>query len=471
VRGAALTQSPWIQQLEHIVGKANLFLPGADDFEKYEQDETEDLRFAPQVVVCPSSTDQVRRIVRVARSERLPIVPRGGGTGLSGGALATQGGILLSLERMNRLIEIDEQNLFAVVEPGVVTQHFQEAVEEQGLFYPPDPASRGSCTIGGNVAENAGGPRALKYGVTKDYVYGVKVVTAEGEIVSFGGKLLKDVAGYNMVQLFVGSEGTLGVITEITLRLIPLPRFRRTLLAPFDSLANAAAAVPAIMSRGIVPCALEFMERDCLRAIADHLGRPIRFSDQAAVLLIEVDGNHENVLDADVIAIAAVLENFRAEDCYVAESSTQQNEIWDIRRAAGEAVKAISAYKEIDTVVPRTSLPELVKGVHGICDHWGLRVICYGHAGDGNIHCNILKAGVSDRVWNHELHRAIEEIFRMTVELGGSISGEHGIGYVQKRYLHLAKNRHEIELFRRVKAALDPDGIMNPNKLLPDEDS
>ena len=463
-----LDQSSWIRQLEKIVGGSGMLLPGADNFEKYERDETEDLRFTPQAVVCPSTTAQVQAVVAMARAEHLTIVPRGGGTGLSGGALATRGGILLSLERMNRLIEIDEQNMFAVVEPGILTQQFQEAVEERKLFYPPDPASRGSCTIGGNVAENAGGPRALKYGVTKDYVYGVKVVTADGEIVSFGGKLLKDVAGYNMVQLFVGSEGTLGVLTEITMRLIPLPRYRRTLLAPFASLSDAAAAVPAIMSQGIIPCALEFMERDCLKAIEDHLGRSIRFSDHAAVLVIEVDGNHESILDSDIAAIAEILEQFRADECYVAESMAQQNEIWDIRRAAGEAVKSISAYKEEDTVVPRSRLPELVKGVHDICDHWGLRVICYGHAGDGNIHCNILKAGVSDHVWNHELYRAIEEIFRLTVSLGGSISGEHGIGFVQKRYLHIARNPHEIELFRRVKSVFDPFGIFNPDKLLPD---
>ncbi|MCX6600486.1 MAG: FAD-binding protein [bacterium] len=458
----------WVQQLEQIVGAEYTLLPGTDDFAKYEQDETEDLRFAPQVVVRPATTEQVRQIVLLANAERLPIVPRGGGTGLSGGALATRGGILLSLERMNRLIEIDERNMFAVVEPGLITQHFEEAVEARGLFYPPDPASRGSCTIGGNVAENAGGPRALKYGVTKDYVCGLKIVTADGKIVSFGGKLLKDVAGYNMVQLFVGSEGKLGIITEITLRLIPLPRFRRTLLAPFDSLQDAAAAVPAIMNQGVVPCALEFMERECLKAIQDHLGRPVRFSERAAVLLIEVDGNHEEALEADMVRIAKALDEYRAADCYVAESAAQQNEIWDIRRAAGEAVKSISAYKEEDTVVPRSRLPELVRGVHEICDRWGLRVICYGHAGDGNIHCNILRAGVSDHLWNEELPAAITEIFRLTVSLGGSISGEHGIGHVQRRYLPLALGPAEIELHRRLKSALDPLGIMNPGKLLPE---
>ncbi|RPH92594.1 FAD-binding protein [candidate division KSB1 bacterium] len=457
----------WIDQLEKIVGKTHVIRPGADDFAKYEQDETEDLRFPPQAVVRPASADEIQKIVRLAQTEKLPIVPRGGGTGLSGGALAVKGGIVLSLERMNRILEIDKYNFFAIVQPGIITQQFQETVEAEGLFYPPDPASRGSCTIGGNVAENAGGPRALKYGVTKDYVYGLKAVLANGECVSFGGKLLKDVAGYNMTQLFVGSEGTLGIVTEITLKLIALPRLRRTLLAPFDDLHQAAAAVPAIMARGIMPCALEFMERDCLQAIENHIGKPVRFSKNAAVLLIEVNGNHESMLDAEIETIGEVLEEYDAVDCFIAESTAQQNEIWDIRRIAGEAVKSISLYKEEDTVVPRSRVPELVSGVHEICDRWGLRVICYGHAGDGNIHCNILKAGMTDKKWNEELPLAVEEIFKHTVSLGGSISGEHGIGYIQKRYLPLSLGEAEIELHRQLKHALDPQNLLNPDKILP----
>ena len=463
--------TPWIRALSLIVGDSNVLLPDSDDFAKYEHDETEDLRFPPHVVVKPSSTEEVQEIVRVAEFHHIPIVPRGGGTGLSGGALATRGGILLSLERMNRILEIDRENFFVVAEPGVITQHLQEAVEAKGLFYPPDPASRGSCTIGGNVAEGAGGPRALKYGVTKDYVYGIKAVLSGGEIGTFGGKRLKDVTGYNMSQLFVGSEGTLGIITEITLKLIALPKYRRTLLAPFDDLVKAAAAVPAIMMTGVVPCALEFMERDCLQAIQNHRGSPVRFSDRAAILLIEVDGNFEAVLDSEMEIISDVLEKSGVEDIFLAETSAQQTEIWDIRRAAGEAVKAIAAYKEEDTVVPRSKLPELVKGVHEICDRWGLTVICYGHAGDGNVHCNILKKDVSDAAWENDLPVAIEEIFRLTISLGGTISGEHGIGHVQRRYLPLAMTQAEIEAQRRVKSAMDPHGIFNPEKLFPEPSS
>lgn len=457
-----------ISKLQNVVGRQHVLAVGDDDFVKYEQDETENLRFAPQAVARPASADEVQKIVRIAIEAEIPIVPRGGGTGLSGGALASRGGIVISLDRMNRILEIDERNLFVVTQPGVITQHLQEAVEAKGLFYPPDPASRGSCTIGGNVAENAGGPRALKYGVTKDYVYGVKAILPTGESVSFGGKLLKDVAGYNMVQMFVGSEGTFGIVIEITLKLVPLPRVRRTLLAPFDSLSNAATAVPAIMCRGVVPCALEFMEQDALQAIENHIGQKIRFSDRKAVLLIEIDGNHEETLDAEMAIIAEALEEHQAADCFVAESTAQQNEIWSMRRTAGEAVKAISAYKEEDTVVPRSRLPELVSGVHEICERWGLRVICYGHAGDGNIHCNILRAGVSDALWKSGMDAPLREISLLTIGLGGSITGEHGVGLVQRPYLPLYLGEAELELAKRVKSAFDPVGIMNPGKILPD---
>ncbi|MBU1919208.1 FAD-binding protein, partial [bacterium] len=405
-------------------------------------------------------------IVRLASEHRIPIVPRGGGTGLSGGALATHGGICLSLERMNRILEIDERDFFVVTQPGVITQHLQEAVEERGLFYPPDPASRGSCTIGGNIAENAGGPRALKYGVTKDYVYGLKVVLANGELTAWGGKRLKDVTGLNMVQLFVGSEGILGIVTEITLKLIALPKYRRTLLVPFDSLQAAAESVPAIMSQGVVPCALELMEKDCLLAIQDHLGKPVRFSDRAATLLIEIDGNHESALDYEMELIGSILEKQGAQDVFMAGTTAQQNEIWDIRRVAGEAVKSICPYKEEDTVVPRSKIPDLILGVHEICNRWGIRVICYGHAGDGNVHCNILKADMPDEQWNNGLQEPIEDIFRLTVGLGGTISGEHGIGHSQSSYLPIALKESEIATIRQIKNTFDPLGIMNPGKII-----
>lgn len=457
-----------IRELRAAFAAADVLLPGALNFETYGHDETEDLHYLPQVVIRPQSVAGVQTAVRIAAKWKVPVVTRGGGTGLSGGALPVHGGIVLSTERLNRIVEIDKENFFVVTEPGVITQVLQEEVEKFGLFYPVDPASRGSCTIGGNVAEGAGGPRALKYGTTKDYVYGVDVVLANGELARFGGKRLKDVTGFNMPQLFVGSEGVLGIVVGITLKLLPLPTARRTLMAPFASLESAAAAVPAILSEGIVPCALEFMESACLKAIEDRRGEPVPHSDAAATLLIELDGREETELDREMELIGEVLERCGALDISIATAPQQQAKLWAIRRAAGEAVKGISPYKEEDTVVPRSNLPKLVTGVHEICNRWGIRVICYGHAGDGNIHCNLLRERMAADEWSRRTEGAIPEIFALTVRLGGTISGEHGIGWSQRAYLRLALSEVEIEAMRSLKRALDPENILNPGKIFPD---
>lgn len=457
-----------LRELRAAFGADELLVAGDLNFENYGHDETEDLYFAPHVVIRPRDVSGVQKAVKIAAKHKTPIVTRGGGTGLSGGALPVFGGIILSTERLNKILEIDRENFFVRVEPGMITQVLQEEVEKLGLFYPVDPASRGSCSIGGNVAEGAGGPRALKYGTTKDYVYGVDVVLANGELVHYGGKRLKDVTGFNMTQLFVGSEGVLGVIVGITLKLLSLPTQRRTLLAPFPSLESAATAVPKILERGIVPCALEFMEQACLKAIETRREEPVPYSDAAACLLIELDGQHEDDLDREMEVIGDVLFECGALDVNIASAPQQQAKLWAIRRAAGEAVKSISSYKEEDTVVPRSKLPQLVTGVHEICERWGIRVICYGHAGDGNIHCNLLKEATEDIEWERKTSGAIPEIFHLTVALGGTISGEHGIGWVQKGYLRLALGEAEIDSMRQIKRALDPDGIMNPGKIFPD---
>ncbi len=459
-----------LSDLQAALAADELLLPGGLNFENYGHDETEDLYFAPEVVARPKSVAAVQAVVRVAAQHKVPIVTRGGGTGLSGGALPVQGGIVLSTERLNSILEIDRENFFLQVEPGVITQVLQEEVEKVGLFYPVDPASRGSCTIGGNVAEGAGGPRALKYGTTKDYVFGLDVVLANGELVRYGGKRLKDVTGFNMVQLFVGSEGPLGVIVGITLKLLPLPRHRRTLMAPFANLDDAARAVPAIMQRGVIPCALELMPQACLQAIEARRGEPVPFSDAAACLLIEVDGNDEAVLDSEIELIGEALAACGCGDVNVADSPAQQAKLWAIRRAAGEAVKAISPYKEEDTVVPRSELPDLVRGVHDICNRHGVRMICYGHAGDGNLHVNLLREGLSEAEWTFRTEAAIPEIFELTVRLGGTISGEHGIGLVQRGYLHLGIGPAAMNSMRAVKQALDPKGILNPGKIFPEAD-
>lgn len=454
--------------LESIVTPQQVLLQGHDDFEKYGADETEDLVFLPDVVVRPETTEQVAGILKLCYKERVPVTPRGGGTGLSGGALPVQGGVVLSLERMDKILEIDKENYFARLQPGVITQIFQETVEAEGLFYPPDPASRGTCTIGGNLAECAGGPRALKYGVTKDYVYGIEAVLPQGEIVRFGGKRLKDVVGYNLLGLLIGSEGTLAVITEATMKLIPLPRYRKTLLVPFPEMAAAARAVPAIMNRGIVPCAMEFMEQACIKAIEAHLEKKIHHSDAGAQLLIEVDGNDETYLEHEMEVIAEECEKEGALDVFLAETTAKQNDIWEMRRSAGEAVKSICAYKEEDTVVPRSNLPVLIEGLHRIADRWKISIISYGHAGDGNIHCNILKRDLDDTYWEDVLPKAISEMFELTVSLGGTISGEHGIGYSQKRFLPIALKQPEIDILKTIKKSIDPLGLLNPGKIFPD---
>lgn len=442
--------------------------PSPIPFSDYGSDETEDLFFSPDVVVKPKTTEEVSQVLKIASELKIPVTPRGAGTGLSGGALPVYGGIVLTLEKMNRIIEIDEDNLCAVIEPGVVTERFQTEVESRGLFYPPDPASRGSCMMGGNLAECSGGPRAVKYGVTKDYILGVTAVLPNGNIIKHGGKLLKNVTGYNLTQLLIGSEGTLAVITEIVVRLIPLPKFRQTLLAPYSDLESAAATVAAIFKAGLIPSACEFMENDAIKASEAQLGIRLPFSDAASLLLIEVDGNEMSVLESERDRICEVTVENGALDVILADTAEKQKEIWRIRRATGEAVKKLSIYKEEDTVVPRYALPKLVSEVKRIAGHYGLKTICYGHAGDGNLHVNILKMDLSDEQWNHQLPGAIEEIFQATVKLGGTLSGEHGIGYSQKRYMPIAFQAHELDLLKAIKKAFDPEGILNPGKLFPD---
>jgi glycolate oxidase len=443
-------------------------LTSAEDREPYGSDETEDLWFDPEVVVRPRTAAEVSAVMRIATARRVPVTPRAAGTGLSGGALPVRGGIVLSLDRMNAILEIDRENLVAVVEPGVITQHLQEECEKVGLYYPPDPASRGSCTLGGNVAENAGGPHAAKYGVTKDFVLGLEAVLPNGDLMKPGGKLLKNRTGYSLAQLLVGSEGTLAIVTRIWLKLVPLPRLRRCMLVPFPTLESAAAGVSRIYAAGLWPAALEFMEKDAIRLAADHLGIPVPGGDAEALLLVEFDGNHEDAVDGELARAGEICLEAGAIDCLLPESPTRQEEIWRVRRAIGEAVKKTSVYKEEDTVVPRAALPDLVRGVKEICGRAGVRVVCYGHAGDGNLHCNVLRMGMDEAAWNDRLPGVVEEIFRLTVALGGMISGEHGIGWVQRRYMPIACPPAEIEAMRAIKRAFDPLGILNPDKMLPD---
>ena len=435
----------------------------------YGHDETEDLVHPPQVVVRPRTTGQVAAVMKACHTHRVPVTPIGARTGLSGGALSVHGGVGLALDRMDRIVDIDERNLQVTVEPGVITQVLQEAVAEKGLYYPPDPASRGSCSIGGNLAENSGGPRAVKYGVTRDFVLNLEVVLPDGEVIWTGANTLKNSTGYDLTRLLVGSEGTLGVITKAVLRLVPLPRENRLLLVPFDSPYKACEAVSAVFRAGITPSAMEFMERDAidwsLRFIGDDsLSVP---DEVQAHLLVEVDGNDPDALMKDCEAILEVMEAHGAGEVLFAETAAQKDKLWLLRRKVGEAVKSNSVYKEEDTVVPRYELPRLLEGVKEIGRRYGFQSVCYGHAGDGNLHVNIVKGDLSDGAWKEEVPKAIREIFELTVSLGGTLSGEHGIGLVQRPYMDIAFSQVQLDLMRRVKEAFDPLGILNPGKVLP----
>lgn len=456
-----------IEKLRHLVGAENV-LTDSDSRETYGRDETEEYFFPPDIVVKPATALEISAILKIANDALVPVTPRGGGTGLSGGALPVFGGIVLSLERMSRIIEIDRQNLQATVEPGVTTQRLQEEAERFALFYPPDPSSRGTSHIGGNLAECAGGPRAVKYGVTKDYVLALEAVLPTGDVISTGARVLKNVSGYNLTQLLIGSEGTLGIITRVHLRLIPLPKFRRVVLVAFRSLQEAAEAVAAIFQSGITPSALEFMERAAVEVAEERLGKKFPNSHAEAQLFLEVDGNHGGALDDEIMGIAEVVQARGAVDVLLATDRVRIDDVWALRRGIGEAVKSISPYKEEDTVVPRTALPRLVRGVKEICARYGVRSICYGHAGDGNVHVNILKDSLDDSRWR-AVETAVREILELTVSLGGTISGEHGIGYSQRGFLPIALSSLEIRLMREIKRVFDPRNILNPGKIFPGE--
>lgn len=456
-----------LDKLTEIVGNDFIYTDD-DSLIKFSKDETEDLEFKPEVIVKPSGAKEISEILKLVNKYKIPVVPRGGGTGLSGGALAVFGGIVLSMERFNKILEIDEKNFQAVVEPGVITQVFQEEVEKHGLFYPVDPASRGSCYIGGNLAECSGGPRAVKYGVTRDYVLELEFVSPTGEIISNGARTIKNVTGYNLSQLIIGSEGTLGIITKIIFKLLSLPKFRKVLLISYSSIDDCISSVAEFFTAGITPSTLEFLEKSAVKAAEAHLNKKYPNSDAEAQLFVEIDGNYEESLNNDVQKIAEVAAKFNALDIILAEDRQKMDDIWELRRGTGEAVKSISAYKEEDTVVPRNKMPALLKGVKEISAKYGITSICYGHAGDGNVHINILKNKLSDEEWNAKIDDAIKEIFNLTISLGGTISGEHGIGYSQKNYLPIALSKSEIELMKAIKKTFDPNNILNPGKIFPD---
>jgi len=455
-------------ELQRILGAANVLLDPAQLL-TYSYDATPGApRCPPEAVLLPEDTAQVAAVVGLAARTRTPLVARGAGTGMTGGARAIRGGWVLSTQRLNRILRIDLDNLQAVVQPGVVLKHFQEAVEDQGLFYPVDPQSLEACTLGGNLAENAGGPRAVKYGVTRQYVLALEAVLADGEIARFGARTLKSVAGYDMLSLLVGSEGTLGVITEATLRLLPAPAARGTLLACFETLEGAAAAVGATLRAGIVPAAIEFLDHASLGAVeaVEPLGLP---PGVAAVLVLEVDGSAPEV-ERQAGAVRAVMAAAGASRVELAASEAEAERLWRARRALGPSLARIAPHKlNEDIVVPIVRLPEAVAGVHRIATEARVACACFGHLGDGNIHVNILvhpeDAGEMARAG-----QAVRATFELAVALGGSISGEHGIGTAKQPFLGLELGPRAMAAMRAVKAALDPLDILNPGKIFPVQD-
>ncbi len=455
-----------INELAQIVGSCFLTVD-KEQLTEYGHDETEDFSFPPEVLLKPKNATEISNILKLANAHNLPVTPIGAKTGLSGGALSIYGGIGLSMERLNNIIEIDEKNLQATIEPAVITQVFHDVCKEKGLYYPPDPSSWGSCFIGGNLAYNSGGPKAVKYGVTKDYVLNLEVVLPNGDIIWTGANVLKNSTGYNLTQLMVGSEGTLGIITKAVFRLIPYPKHILTMLVPFDSPESACEAVSSVFRAGLTPCAMEFMERDALDwtiPYVDDFNMDIP-DNVKAHLLIEVDGNELETLYKECEQISEIMVQHGSGEVLFADDSTQKDALWKLRRRVGEAVKSHSIYKEEDTVVPRYEMPKLLAGVKEIGSRYGFKSVCYGHVGDGNLHVNIVKGDMSDEDWNNKLTEGIREIFYLTKSLGGTISGEHGIGYVQKGYLDIVFSEAELIIQKGIKQLFDPNGILNPGKV------
>ncbi len=447
-----------VKELKNIVGPAHLST-ASEDMVVYSYDATQ-REALPWAVARPASAQEVSEILRLANRELFPVVPRGAGTGMSGGSIPVQGGLVLSLERMNRILEVDDENLVAVVEPGVVTGELQREVEARGLFYPPDPASNQFCTIGGNVAECAGGLRAVKYGVTKDYVLGLEVVLPTGEIIRTGARTAKSVAGYDLTKLIVGSEGTLGVATTVILRLLPLPESVRTISAFFSTIEGAATAVAKIIASRIIPRALEFVDRHALRAVENYLKEDIA-GGAVAMLLVEVDGAADSTA-REIQMIAEIMTRAGAALVKKAETDAEREQLWKARRSISPALYTIKPKKvNEDIVVPRSRIPDILREIEEIAKRYDLLIVNFGHAGDGNIHTNIM----IDEADKPRAESAVKEILESTLRMGGSISGEHGIGLSKAAYLPMEVGPAALAAMKHIKQALDPNNILNPGKI------
>ncbi len=451
-----------IGAIEAIVGKENV--KTSEEERKCYSYDGRTAGTVPDLIVFPSSAQDVSAILKLANKHLFPVIPRGQGTGLTGGSVPANGGVVLSFTRMNRILEIDPENLIAVVEPGVINFLLQQEVAKKGLFYPPDPASYKYSSIGGNVAECAGGPNSLKYGVTRDYVLGIEVVLATGEILNLGVRTMKGVVGYDLARLFVGSEGTLGVITRITLKLIPLPETKATILALFKEVEEAAETVSAIVAAKVVPSTIEFMDKASIMCSekASPMGLP---PDVGGLLLIEVDGSRESVL-AQAEKVRAIVEAHRSIRCDLTEDPIEADRLWQARRALSQALYTVAPVKVAeDVVVPRSEIPTLIRSLEAMRERYGIPILSFGHAGDGNFHVNLMIQDTPEDMAKAE--EAVKEIFAEALRLGGTMSGEHGIGLTKARYLGMELSDEAMATMKKVKDLFDPNGILNPGKIFP----
>lgn len=458
-----------LNKLIEIVGSKNV-LTDKEKIETYSHDETPKEQYAhmPEVVVIPKTAEEIAEIVKIANKKLIPITPRGAGSGLSGGAIPVFGGIVISLEKMNKILEIDYSNMMMVLESGVVTNDINEVIAEKGLFYAGYPMSVETCFIGGNVAENAGGGRAVKYGVTNRYIMGLEVVTPEGDIVQLGGKLVKDVTGYDLKQLIIGSEGTLGIVTKAIIKLIPLPTAKVDLLVLFKDVKSAIKMVPKIMTEEkIIPTSIEFMDKPSVQASCKYLNEHLPYQKSGAMLIIEIDGNREDLVNDDSETIGELCLKNGAIEVYVADNCTTQERIWSVRRNIAEAFMVLSPHQSLeDIVVPISAIPDLMPELDRISKKYNIQIPCYGHAGDGNLHATLVKnPEITMEEWYDIEVKALEELYQATKKLGGTLSGEHGIGSKRKDFMGIVSSPVEMDLMRRIKKAFDPNNIMNPGKI------
>ena len=452
-----------LQQLISIVGQENVYSDKAHLI-AYSYDATRE-HFEPDAVIFPRNEEDISAILKYCNEHRIVIVPRGAGSGFTGGALPSSGGIVLGFEKhMNKILEIDMKNMVAIVQPGVINMDLQRAVEEVGLFYPPDPASQEYSTIGGNVSENAGGMRAAKYGITKDYVMATRAVLPNGDIIKAGKRTIKDVAGYNISGILIASEGTLAVLSEITLKLIPKPKMTKTAMGIFDSVSQAMEAVYKTMASGITPVAMEFLDNLTIRAVEQtfHKGLPV---DAGALLVTDVDGNLEDDLNFQLAQIEKVFKENGCTEFKIAKDKAEAADLWFARRNASQSITVYGSKKlNEDVTVPRAVLPELLERFYAIAEKYKINIPCFGHTGDGNVHTNVMVDG-KDPEQVKIAYQAIEEVFQATVDLGGTLSGEHGIGLAKAPYMKMAFTEEEMNLFKSIKKAFDPNNILNPAKM------